>query len=68
MEISSMDLSEYNWLRTVLIVGLCSSGVETLGSDIIEFVNYVIVTRETELRLGGRLNWLLFLFSYGLWH
>ena len=51
----------------MLIAGLCSSGVETLGSDIKEFVNYVMDTRETELRVGRRLNWLLFLFTYGLW-
>lgn len=67
MKISSMDWSEYNWLSTVLVVGPCSSGVEILGSDFKEFVNYMMDTRGTELSVGGRLNWLLSLFSYGLW-
>ena len=50
----------------MLVVGPCSSGVEILGSDFKEFVNYMMDTRGTELSVGGRLNWLLSLFSYGL--
>ena len=49
----------------MLVVGPCSSGVETLGSGFKEF--YVMDAMETELNMRGRLNWLLFLFSYGLW-
>ena len=52
----------------MLVVGPCRSGVEILGLDFKEFVNYVMDTRGTELSVGGGLNWLLFLFSYGLWH
>jgi hypothetical protein len=37
----------------VLTGGLCASGIETLVSDIKEFVNYLMDIRETECK-GGR--------------